>query len=163
MRLSRRDCFSICSAAVAGGALSGAADFALAQDTPLDRLSKSRRDLTIKELRITPIALPDPPLLAASGCHGPYYLRTIVEVVTSDGIVGVGETGGSERAVSELKRAASNIVGASALSYRMFPDPPTKLSARAYAAVEVACLDAIGKATGLRLCELLGGPVRDEP
>jgi glucarate dehydratase len=90
-------------------------------------------------------------------------LRTIVEVVTSDGIVGVGETGGSERAVSELKRAASNIVGASALAYRKFLEPPAKLTDRSYAAVEVACLDAIGKATGLRLCELLGGPVREDP
>ena len=27
-----------------------------AQDTPLNRLAKSRRDLTIKEFRVTPIA-----------------------------------------------------------------------------------------------------------
>jgi glucarate dehydratase len=124
---------------------------------------KATRDLTINELRVTPIALPDPPLLAASGCHGPYYLRTIVEVVTADGITGVGETGGGERAVAELKRVASQIVGTSALAYRRFTEPPAKLSHRAYAAVEVACLDAIGKATGLRLCELLGGPVREDP
>ena len=32
---------------------------------------------------------------------------------------------------------------------------------RAYAAIEIACLDACGKATGRRLCELLGGPVRE--
>src|SRR5262249_12521375 len=31
----------------------------------------------------------------------------------------------------------------------------------AYAAIELACLDACGRATGRRLCELLGGPVRD--
>src|SRR5947209_5375781 len=30
-----------------------------------------------------------------------------------------------------------------------------------YAAIEQACLDACGRATGRRLCELLGGPVRD--
>src|SRR6187455_3767558 len=119
--------------------------------------------LKITGLKVTPIALPDPPLLAASGCHGPYYLRSIVEIVTADGVTGVGETGGGERAVSELQRAASNLVGKSALAYRAFPDPPAKLSARAFAAVEVACLDAIGKATGLRLCELLGGPVREDP
>src|SRR4029079_14155237 len=70
---------------------------------------------------------------------------------------------GGERAVAELKRVANSLVGASALAYRRFPDPPAKLSNRAYAAVEVACLDAIGKAKGLRLCELLGGPVREEP
>src|SRR5438128_12651637 len=91
--------------------------------------------LRITGMRVTPIALPDPPLLAASGCHGPYYLRTIIEVVTADGVTGVGETGGGERAVAELKRVATNIIGTSALAYRTFPDPPAKLSARAYAAV----------------------------
>ncbi len=30
-----------------------------------------------------------------------------------------------------------------------------------YAGVELACLDACGKAAGLRICELLGGPVRE--
>ncbi len=48
--------------------------------------------LTIKALKVTPIALPDPPLLAASGCHGPYFLRNVVELETDAGIVGVGET-----------------------------------------------------------------------
>jgi glucarate dehydratase len=119
--------------------------------------------LTIKEIRVTPIALPDPPILAASGCHGPYFLRSIVEIVTTDGISGVGETNGSQRAVEELKRVATNLVGKSALAYRTFTRPPLNLSDRAFAAVEVACLDAIGKATSLRVCDLLGGPVREEP
>ena len=35
------------------------------------------------------------------------------------------------------------------------------LSPACYAGIELACLDACGKATGRRLCELLGGPVRD--
>ncbi len=30
-----------------------------------------------------------------------------------------------------------------------------------YAGIELACLDACGRATGRRLCELLGGPARD--
>ena len=131
---------------------------------PLNRLGKSAKDLTIKEIRVTPVALPDPPLLAASGCHGPYYLRTIVEIVTADGITGVGETGGGERAVAELKRAASDDRRHKRLGLsQIYPSRRSALSSRAYAAVEVACLDAIGKATGLRLCELLGGPVREEP
>lgn len=124
---------------------------------------RAGKDLTIKEVRVTPIALPDPPLLAAGGCHGPYFLRTIVEIVTADGVAGVGETNGNERAVQELQKVAKSLVGQSALAYRKFLEPPLKLSNRAYAAVEVACLDAIGKATGLRLCELLGGPVRENP
>jgi glucarate dehydratase len=160
MYLSRRECLQMAGATCV---IAAAGRPVLAQETPLSRLARSRRDLTIKELRVTPIALPDPPLLASSGCHGPYFLRTIVEIVTAGGIMGVGETGGSERTVAELKRATNGIIGTSAAEYRKFPEPPLRLSSRSYAAMEVACLDAIGKATGLRLCELLGGPVREEP
>jgi glucarate dehydratase len=114
-------------------------------------------------VRVTPIAVPDPPLLAASGCHGPYFLRTIVEVVTTEDIHGWGETSGGRRTVEELQRVAPRLAGQSALAWRSLTQPPVGLSARAYAAMEVACLDAIGKATGLRLCELWGGPVREDP
>src|SRR4051812_39395819 len=140
MTISRRDLLQTIGFGAGAFTAGKFAPSLRAQDTPLNRLSKSRRDLTIKEFRVTPIALPDPPLLAASGCHGPYYLRAIVEIVTTDGIIGVGETGGSEGPVTELKHAASHIVGPTALAYRTFPDPPAKLSARAYGAVEVACL-----------------------
>src|SRR3954447_21911463 len=111
MSISRRDWLRLIGFGAGGIAAGTSAPVVVAQDTPINRLPKSRRDLTIKEFRVTPIALPDPPLLAASGCHGPYYLRTIVEIVTADGVTGIGETGGGERAIAELKRVASNIVG----------------------------------------------------
>lgn len=161
MPLSRRDCLKLAGAAT-GLATANLTGGVLAAQERAAALRKTR-DLTIKEVRVTPVALPDPPILAASGCHGPYFLRSIVEIVTADGIIGVGETGGSQRAVAELKRIASLLVGQSVLAYRKFTEPPTNLSDRSFAAIEVACLDAIGKATGLRLCELLGGPVREEP
>jgi glucarate dehydratase len=130
---------------------------------PAAKGGKPSEDLIIKDVRVTAVALPDPPILAASGCHGPYFLRTIVEIVTADGVTGVGETNGSRGAVNELRKIAKSLVGASALGYRKLTQPPIGISDRAFAAVEVACLDAIGKATGLRLCELLGGPVREDP
>jgi glucarate dehydratase len=160
MSISRRQ---VLAASTGGLAATLLADRASAQLTAKAAARQPLHDLIIKEVRVTPIALPDPPLLAAGGCHGPYFLRTIVEIVTAGGIVGVGETNGNERAVTELRKAAKELIGQSALAYRKFPDAPLKLSNRAYAAVEVACLDAIGKATGLRLCELLGGPVRENP
>jgi glucarate dehydratase len=163
MTLSRRDCLRWASLATGGLAAAMWRGPLAAQGPGSAAPSKKSKDLTIKEVRVTPIALPDPPILAASGCHGPYYLRTIVEIVTSDGITGVGEAGGSERAVAELQRVAPSLVGHSALAYRKFIDEPLKISSRAFAAIEVACLDAIGKASGLRMCELLGGPVREEP
>ncbi len=164
MALSRRECFQTLAAGV--GALSLAsfpANLAVAQQRARTSTGTRSKDFTIKEMRVTPIALPDPPLLAYSGCHGPYFLRTIVEITTTDGLTGVGETSGSERGVRELERATKSIVGTSAAEYRKLPLPPVELSNRAYAAVEVACLDVLGKASGLRLCELLGGPVRQDP
>lgn len=162
MNFSRRDCLQL--ALSAAGFATASQSSVLAQEKSASAASSKRaKDLTIKEVRVTPVALPDPPILAASGCHGPYFLRTIVEIVTTDGLTGVGETNGSERAVGELQRVAKQLVGQTAANYRTFTAPPIELSDRAFAAVEVACLDALGKATGLRLCELLGGPVREDP
>src|SRR5699024_5695284 len=50
--------------------------------------------LTVERIVVTPVAFPDPPLLNTVGVHEPYALRTVVEVVTSDGIIGLGETYG---------------------------------------------------------------------
>lgn len=118
--------------------------------------------LKITGLRVTPVALPDPPLLAASGCHGPYFLRTIVEVETDAGITGIGETRGDERRLAALEKARTHVLGKNAFAWRSFAAEVTRLDASAYAGIELACLDACGKATGRRLCELLGGPVREE-
>src|SRR5436305_1078548 len=160
MGISRRDCLRGAMAG-AGAFTAGLPESVNAQSVRARLLPESRSDFTIKDVRVTPIALPDPPLLASSGCHGPYFLRTIVEIMTSDGVSGIGETGGGERTVAELRQLANKLVGQKATAYRTFPEPPLSVSNRAYAAVEVACLDVLGKATGLRLCELLGGPVRE--
>lgn len=117
--------------------------------------------LKITGLKVTPVALPDPPLLNASGCHGPYFLRTVVELETDGRIVGIGETSGGAGTIRALDEARAIVVGRNAFSYREFSRELLRLNPACYAAVEIACLDACGKATGRRLCELLGGPVRD--
>jgi glucarate dehydratase len=119
--------------------------------------------LKITGLRVTPVALPDPPILAASGCHGPYFLRNLVQLETDAKIVGVGETRGGERVTRALEKARDVVVGQNAFAYRSFAPKLIALNPAGYAGVELACLDACGQATGRRLCELLGGPVRDEP
>lgn len=58
------------------------------------------RDLTITEVRLTPILVADPPLLNTQGVHQPYTPRLIVEIVTADGITGVGETYGDTKYLS---------------------------------------------------------------
>jgi len=117
--------------------------------------------LTITGLKVTPIALPDPPLLNAGGCHGPYFLRNIVELETDGKIIGIGETAGGERITQALEKARSVIVGRNAFAYREFAAKLLALNPACYTAIEIACLDAAGRASGRRLCELLGGPVRD--
>lgn len=117
--------------------------------------------LTITGLTVTPVALPDPPLLASSGCHGPYFLRNVVELTTDAGVVGVGETVGGAGVTAALEKARRVVVGRNAFAYRGFARELMALGAGCYAGVELACLDAGGRATGRRLCELLGGPVRD--
>lgn len=118
--------------------------------------------LRIKGLAITPIALPDPPLMAAGGCHGPYFLRNVVQLETDAGIIGIGETTGGEHVTAELQKARLLISGKNAFAYRQFAKDLAGLSPACYAAVELACLDACGRALNKPLCELLGGPVRDE-
>jgi glucarate dehydratase len=123
---------------------------------------KTTKDLRIVELRVTPIALPDPPLLASGGCHGPYFLRNVIELQTDDGIRGIAETHGGQEVTDALNQSGPLIVGQSAWSYRRFGDRVRQLRNDCYAGIELACLDAIGRATGRRLCELLGGPVREQ-
>lgn len=154
MRLSRRDWLRF---AVLGG-LSGA----MPRSVTGSESARGAAPLKITGLKVTPIALPDPPILAASGCHGPYFLRNVVEMTTDAGIVGIGETRGGEEVTQVLEKCRKLIEGRNAFAYRALFADIFSLSPGAWAAIELACLDACGKATGRRLCELLGGPIRDE-
>lgn len=153
--IRRRDFLLTGGWGVAGAVGSGAFAFEQSRST-------RAHDLTITEVTVTPIALPDPPILAASGCHGPYYLRNIIEIRTADGIVGIGETVGGEERTTTLQRARERLIGSSAFAYRKFQSDLAERDRRAYAGIELACLDAIGRATGQSVSRLLGGPVRDE-
>jgi glucarate dehydratase len=153
MKLQRRDCFSLAAAGLLGMRGSDAAR----GDVPV----LGGEPLIITDLRVTPIALPDPPLLAASGCHGPYFLRNVVELKTDGGIIGLGETPGGRNVTTALERAKRIVVGKNAFAYRSFTQALKPLGVACYTGIEMACLDACGKATGRRVCELLGGPVRD--
>src|SRR5579871_2189876 len=153
MRLHRRDWIGL----AAGGILAGG----FAPPARAGALSAAQRPLTITGLTVTPIALPDPPLLAASGCHGPYFLRNVVELETDSGIVGLGETVGGQQVPAALEKARGLILGKSIFAYRSFAREVRALGEGCFAGIEVACLDACGHATGRRLADLLGGPVRD--
>jgi glucarate dehydratase len=149
----RRDALRL----MAGGILGCAAD----TRTRAFTVRPAQPALTITGLSITPIALPDPPLLNVGGCHGPYFLRNIVELRTDGGIVGIGETHGGESVTRALESARKVVIGQNAFAYRKFAHELQSLNMSCYAGIELACLDACGRATGRRLCELVGGPVRD--
>ena len=149
----RRDALRL----MAGGILGCAADTRSRAFT----IGPAQPALTITGLSITPIALPDPPLLNVGGCHGPYFLRNIVELRTDGGIVGIGETHGGENVTTALESARKVVIGQNAFAYRKFARELQSLNMSCYAGIELACLDACGRATGRRLCELVGGPVRD--
>ena len=137
---------------------------------------------SIVDITITPVAIADPPLLNSVGVHEPFALRAIIQVRTDDGIVGISEAYGDDPTLDRLRRAAAGLKGLSVwdlngLSRRIAvalgavaPDSPTELAgapsvakaiASTVSAFEVALFDAQGKATGLRVCDLLGGAVRD--
>jgi glucarate dehydratase len=85
----------------------------------------------------------------------------VVELQTGGGIVGIGETHGGEDLTKALQRAQNVVVGQNAFAYRKLARELQALGMGCYAGIELACLDACARATGRRLCELVGGPVRD--
>jgi len=131
----------------------------------------------VTDLRATPVAIKDPPLRSAFGLHAPYALRTIVEIETDEGAVGIGETYGGKAPLEAFAAVRSQVVG---MDLAALTPLRTALSARGaqrpegwawearkfgpvalFSAIEVACLDALGKSQGLRVCDLLGGAVRE--
>ncbi|GLF93776.1 enolase C-terminal domain-like protein [Streptomyces yaizuensis] len=69
------------------------------------------QDPTIDTVRLTPVLIADPPLLNTQGVHQPYTPRLIVEVVTEDGVSGVGETYGDARYLGAAASLAAALPG----------------------------------------------------
>ncbi len=143
-------------------------------DTPWVTKLSGYKGLKITEVRVTPVATADPPVLNAAGLHAPYALRTIVELVTADGLSGISEIHGGEPNTVALQQAAGHVQGydafdLNALYQRLqaaFVAPADAawnlaMLRRVFGAYEVACLDIIGKAVERPMCDLLGGKVRD--
>jgi len=139
-------------------------------------------ELRVTGVTITPVAFADPPLLNAVGVHEPFALRAVVEITTDAGITGFGETYADEAHLRRLHVAAAAVRGHDVFALnRMHATVATVLGGehgsdghgltgmitttstvdRVFSPLEVACLDAQGKALGVRVCDLLGGPVRD--
>jgi glucarate dehydratase len=145
--------------------------------------------MRISEMRLHPIAIADAPLRSSYGLHAPYALRTIVELKTTDGITGISETYGGDGPLAGLEAVRERVLGMDPFrlaelwmdlshpaqaqagttrvaggrtqTYLVPGENPLDAHARTFAAIEVACLDIIGKATGRPVCDVIGGRVRD--
>ncbi|WP_127125360.1 enolase C-terminal domain-like protein [Georgenia sp. SYP-B2076] len=127
--------------------------------------------MKIVDVRATTVAVPlEAPLLHANGAHWGRFIRTIVEVETDDGLVGLGELGGggqsAEAAVAGLRPylLGHDPFRLEALRFAI-ANPTASLynnRTQLLAAVEFACLDLMGKRLGVPVSELLGGRLRDE-
>lgn len=141
--------------------------------------------MRITDVRITPVAVADPPLLNAVGVHQPYALRAVLEVTTDEGLVGLSETYGDAGVLERLEAARERVIGLDPFALNTLdrslrdvtgaatgatagtatPLSPGTLADRIHAtllgALEVAALDLQAKACDRPVVDLLGGKSRD--
>ena len=132
--------------------------------------------MRISEIHITPVAVPDPPLLNAAGLHAPYALRLIIELVSDDGLSGWGEIPGSEATRAALELAAQRLIGMDPWGLKAIDavlealakpderganpwDQRTWVHVRS--AIEVACYDLMGLSVGRPVVDLLGAAAQE--
>jgi glucarate dehydratase len=133
--------------------------------------------MRVADIRVTPIAFRDPPLLNVAGVHEPWALRSIIEVVADDGTIGLGESYGDQETLANLARCVPGLIGLDPFDLNgltrvvyaafgadpaeTFPAAGDKARASALGAFEVPFLDLQARSQGRPLCDILGGRVRD--
>jgi glucarate dehydratase len=124
----------------------------------------------IVDIRPTTVTVPlKAALRHSNGCHWGRFVRTIVEVETDQGLIGLGEMGGGgESAEAAFKALIPYLKGhdpfdVEALRWKI-ANPTASLynnRTQMLAALEFACLDIMGKALGVPVYDLLGGKMHD--
>src|ERR1700733_14858584 len=113
--------------------------------------------MRIIDIRATTVTVPlKAPLRHANGCHWGRFVRTIIEVETDNGLVGLGEMGGggesADAAIRSLKYYLLGHDPARLEEMRFRIANPTashnKNRTQLLAALEFACLDILGQAWG---------------
>ena len=126
--------------------------------------------MKIVDLRATTVTVPlEAPLRHANGCHWGRFVRTIVEVETDEGLIGLGEMGGGgESAEIGFKSLKSYLLGFDPAHLEelrfLIANPTASLynnRTQMLAAIEFACLDILGQKWGVPVSEILGGRLRD--
>jgi glucarate dehydratase len=126
--------------------------------------------MRISDIRATPLSVPlEAPLRHANGCHWGRFVRTVVEVETDDGLVGLGEMGGGgESATAAFEGLKPHLLGRDPARLEemrfLLANPTASLynnRTQVVAALEFACLDLLGQRWEVPVCEILGGRLRD--
>jgi len=124
----------------------------------------------IARIRATPVTVPlQAPLRHSNGAHWGRFVRTLVEVETDDGFVGLGEFGGGGEAATAAVEGllpllrGHDVFRLEAMRFAVCNPTASLYNNRTqlHAALEFACLDVIGQKLGVPVCDLLGGRVRD--
>ncbi|MBP1934459.1 enolase C-terminal domain-like protein [Ammoniphilus resinae] len=127
--------------------------------------------MKIVDIKATTVTMPlEAPLRHSNGAHWGRFVRTIIEVETDEGIVGLGEMGGGgESAELAFQSLKNYLVGhdpfdLEAMRFKICNPTASLYNNRTqlHAALEFACLDIIGKKLGVPVYQLLGGKLRDD-
>lgn len=122
--------------------------------------------MKIVNLRARTVAIPTQGMLRHNtGVHPGYLMRTILELLTDEGLVGLGEVGGGDQRAA-LEKLKPRLIGLNPfdleeIKLKVLRSIYYISNARLYGAFEMACLDIQGKAAGVPVHQLLGGKVRD--
>ena len=128
--------------------------------------------MQIRSIRATPVNIPlRAPYRFSYGSTGS-LTKTVIELQTTDGVWGLGECADGDRA-ADVVRMAERLIGTDvrditparqrcvpAMAYT--PWDNVTAHRRAFAGIEMAMWDALGKTQGVSLARLLGGAVRTE-
>ena len=122
--------------------------------------------MKIIDIRTTCVAIPTSAHMRHNrGAHPGRLQRTVIEVLTDEGVVGLGEVGGGDqrKTVEKLKPAILGLdpFHLNTIKLRVLRSAYFISNALVYAAIEMACLDIQGKVLNRPLSDLLGGAVRD--
>src|SRR6476646_6847023 len=126
--------------------------------------------MKITDIKATTVTVPlEAPLRHANGCHWGRFVRTIVEVETDEGLIGLGEMGGGGESAEAAFRALKSYLvehdPARLEELRFLISNPTASlynnRTQIVAAIEFACLDILGQKWGVPVSEILGGRLRE--
>lgn len=127
--------------------------------------------MKITDIRATTVAIPlEAPIRHANGGHWGRFVRTIVEVHTDVGLVGLGELRGTGATTEDALVGLTGYLEGhdpfdlEALRFKLLNPTAALYSNRTalHSAIEFACIDLMGKYLDLPASQLLGGRLRDE-